>query len=58
MRFRLYQGNVWAFSDSGAWVLQTNGAIEPQYWHWEALTQQQEAEMEEIIDKAESRKSL
>jgi len=58
MRFRLYHGNVWAFSDRGAWVLQTCGAEEPKYWYWQKLTQQQEAEMEAEIDEWERKRAL
>ena len=46
-------GNVWAFGPDGAFVLQTNGAMEPQYWQWEALTPDQESEMETTIDEWE-----
>jgi len=53
MRFRPYMGNVRAFGPDGAFALQTNGAMKPEYWQWDALTPEQEFEMEAKIDEQE-----
>jgi hypothetical protein len=55
MRFRIYYGNVYAFSDYGSWVLETHGALEAQYWTWEALTEEQAERTESAINELERR---